>query len=148
MAIKAYTGRMNAITSTRYVSAAATGETWRDISKKVLEDLESVRTDGFRPNMGFLYLTDALAADAGSILTLFRSVTGIERWTGCAAIGVCANGIEYVGVPAISVLVGQVNEADMHAFHAPAHGIKNCTKSWNRGSTSTIPCSPWSMPIR
>ena len=115
---------MNATTSTRYVSAAATGESWRDISKKVLEDLESVKTDGFRPNIGFLYLTDSLAPDATSILTLFRSVTGIEHWTGCAAIGVCANGIEYVDVPAISVLIGQVKESDVRAFHVPAHGIK------------------------
>lgn len=111
-------------TSTRFVSAAATGETWRDIGKRILEDLEPLRTDGFRPNIGFLYMTDALAADAGSILTLFRSVTGIEHWTGCAAIGVCASGIEYVDVPAISVMIGQVPESDIKPFHAPAQAPK------------------------
>lgn len=120
----AYTGRMNAFTSTRFASAAATGETWRDISKKVLENLQSIGTQGFRPNIGFLYITDALAGDAGSILALFRSVTGIDHWTGCAAIGVCAGGVEYVDVPAISVLIGQIAENDVRAFHAPAQNIK------------------------
>lgn len=115
---------MNTITSTRYISASASGETWRDIAKKILEELEQLKTEGFRPNIGFLYITDALAADAGSILTLFRSVTGVEHWTGCAAIGVCAGGVEYVDVPAISVLIGQVGENDVRAFHAPAQNIK------------------------
>lgn len=115
---------MTTASSSRYISAAATGENWRDIGKKVLEELESRRTEGFRPNIGFLYVTDALAADAASILTLFRSITGIEHWTGCAALGVLAAGSEYVDVPAISVLVGQVEPENMRSFHAPAHGTK------------------------
>ena len=115
---------MNTATSTHYVSAAAAGENWRDISKKVLEDLESVKTEGFHPNFGFLYLTDELAADAQSILTLFRSVTGIESWTGCAALGICANGVEYVDVPAISVMIGQVPEDQIKAFYAMPSNFK------------------------
>lgn len=115
---------MNAVTSTRYISAAATGENWRDISKKVLEDLEGLKTDGFHPNIGFLYITDALAADAASILTLFRSITGVENWTGCAAIGVLGHGVEYVDVPAISVMIGQVEPDNIRSFHAPAHATK------------------------
>lgn len=106
---------MNITTSLSFASVAASGETWRDISKKVLEQLESIRTDGFKPNIGFLYITDVLAPDAASILTLFRSVTGIEHWSGCAALGVCANGAEFVDAPAISVLVGQL-PADKFKF--------------------------------
>ncbi len=115
---------MNAITSTKFVSTAAIGENWRDISKKVLEELQAVKTDGFQPNIGFLYLTDELAPDAQSILTLFRSVTGIEHWTGCAALGVCGNGVEYVDVPAISVMVGEVPQDHVRAFHAVAPNFK------------------------
>lgn len=115
---------MTAMTSSRYISAAATGETWRDISKKVLEELEALKTEGFRPNIGFLYITDALAADAPSILTLFRSITGVEIWTGCAAIGVLGHGVEYVDVPAISVLIGQVDPEHVKPFHAPANSTK------------------------
>lgn len=115
---------MSVVTSTHYVSAAATGENWRDISKKVLEQLESVRTDGFKADIGFLYITDALAQDAASILTLFKSVTGVEHWSGCAALGVCANGIEYVDVPAISVMIGQVGAQNVRSFNAHSSNLK------------------------
>lgn len=115
---------MNAATSSRFVSTIATGENWRDISKNVLEQLESVRTQGFQPNVAFLYVTESLAADASSILTLFKSVTGIEHWTGCAALGVCGSGVEYIDVPAISVLAGQVDADDVRSFHASAPNFK------------------------
>lgn len=115
---------MNITTSLSFASVAASGETWRDISKKVLEQLESIRTDGFKPNIGFLYITDVLAPDAASILTLFRSVTGIEHWSGCAALGVCANGAEYVDAPAISVLVGQLPQDKFKFFETKGQGFK------------------------
>ncbi len=116
------------MTSTHFVSAAAAGENWRDISRKVLEELQSVQTEGFKPNIGFLYFTDALAVDATSILTLFRSVTGIEHWTGCAAIGVCASGVEYVDQPSISVMIGEVPSDQVRAFHATSSGFKQLHK--------------------
>lgn len=115
---------MNITTSLSFASASASGETWRDISKKVLEQLESIKTDGFRPNIGFLYITDILAPDAASILTLFRSVTGIEHWTGCAALGVCGNGMEFVDAPAISVLVGQLPQGKFKFFQGQGTGFK------------------------
>ncbi len=116
---------MTSVTATRFVSAAATGENWRDICKKVLEQLEAVRTGGFTPNIGFLYVTDALSADLPSILTLFKSVTGIAHWTGCAALGICGNGEEFVAVPAISVMAGQVSAEDVLPFRANTAPFKN-----------------------
>ena len=115
---------MDSFTSTHFVSTAASGENWRDISKKVLEQLDAVKTDGFKPNIGFLYMTDALAGDAGSILTLFRSVTGIEHWSGCAAMGVCGGGVEYVDVPALSVLVGEVPSEQFRSFALQGNNFK------------------------
>lgn len=115
---------MKTMTSTRFISAAATGENWRDIVKNVLEQLESVRTGGFAPNIGFLYVTESLAADLSSIQTLVRSVTGIVHWSGCVAKGVCANGAEYVDKPAISLLAGAVDADDVCPFHAGPAGFK------------------------
>jgi len=119
---------METMTSTHFVSAAASGENWRDIAKKVLEQIESLRTEGFKPNIGFLYISDPLAADAGSILTLFRSVTGVQHWSGCAATGVVANGKEYINVPAISALIGQVHEDNVRAFHSPGEDFRKLRK--------------------
>ncbi len=124
---------MDPTTSTHFVSAAASGETWRDTAKKVLEQLESVKTEGFQPNIGFLYITDDLAEDAGSILTLFRSVTGIKHWSGCGAMGVCGNGVEYVDVPAISVLIGSVPKDKVRHFSTPSgdlHSLHTDLEPW------------------
>lgn len=124
---------MTLTTSTQYASAAASGENWRDISKKVLEALEEIRTDGFHPTIGYLYLTDELADDANSILTLFRSVTGVQHWTGCVATGVCGNGVEYVNVPAISVMIGAVPHDKVKHFQnsgADYKKLRNELEPW------------------
>jgi small ligand-binding sensory domain FIST len=124
---------MEYVSSSHFVSASADGGDWREISKKVLEALDAARTDGFKPNIGFLYITDSLAADASSILTLFRSVTGVEHWSGCAAMGVCGAGVEYVDVPAISVLIGEVPADRMRAFSAQGTKLKSMNQdleSW------------------
>jgi small ligand-binding sensory domain FIST len=115
---------MDPTTSTHFVSAIATGETWRDTAKNILEQLEAVKTDGFEPTIGFMYLTDALVPDAESILNLFRTVTGIQNWSGCGAVGVCGNGIEYIDVPAISVLVGHIPEDKFRAFSMTSEATK------------------------
>ena len=65
---------MPVFTSSDFASCIASGTDWRDTSKKVLEQLESVKTEGKKFNIGFLYLSDNLANDAGSILALFQSV--------------------------------------------------------------------------
>lgn len=111
---------MDPTTSTHFVSAIATGETWRDTAKKVLEQLESIRTEGFQPTIGFFYMTDALVPDAENILNLFRTVTGIKHWSGCGAAGVCGNGVEYIDVPAISVLIGQIPKDKFRHFSVVA----------------------------
>jgi len=116
---------MNTATSTSFISTAATGENWRDISKKVLEQLEALKTEGFKPNIGFIYITDALIADAGSILSLFQLVTGVSMWSGCSAMGVCSGGEEFVGVPAISAMIGSVPPDQVRSFSsAPGSNFK------------------------
>ncbi|PZQ49115.1 MAG: hypothetical protein DI551_00245 [Micavibrio aeruginosavorus] len=120
---------MSVATSTHFTCASASGENWRDICKIVLEQLESVRTDGFRPNIGFLYMTDDLAADASSILTLVRSVTGVRHWSGCAALGICGVGVEYIDKSAISIMIGQIESEDFREFHVATPRFKNLQQS-------------------
>lgn len=94
-------------TSSHFASASATGTDWRDTSKKVLEELDSIQTENSGFNLGFLYISDALTQDAGSILTLFKSVTGIENWTGCVGIGVFSSASVHIDTPAIAAMVGK-----------------------------------------
>lgn len=109
---------MTLTTSPRFASAAASGTDWRDTAKTVLEQLEKAITRQGQFTIGFLYITDLLAEDAKSILTLFRSVTGIDNWIGCTGMGVCAAGQEYIDVPAISAMIGTVDPEHMRLFPA------------------------------
>lgn len=102
--------------SSQFVSATATGTDWRDTSKKILEFLKPVAADDKEFNLGFLYLSDRLADDAGSIVNLFQSVLSIENWVGCTGVGVCANGESHIDVPAISVMIGKFDESDFCVF--------------------------------
>lgn len=102
--------------SSHFVSAAASGEDWRDASKKLLGQLESAKKDNPAFNFGFLYITDHLADDATSILNLFASVLGINDWVGTIGIGICSNGRAYVDQPAISAMLGSFDEGDFCIF--------------------------------
>ncbi len=119
---------MTLTTSTDFASVIAEGADWREVSKRALEDLQKARTEEDGMNFGFLYLTDALAEDAGSILTLFKSVTGIDHWIGCTGIGVAGCGREYVDTPAISAMIGKFDLDQVKMFHARHEGLKGLDK--------------------
>ncbi|MEQ1663491.1 MAG: FIST N-terminal domain-containing protein [Thiobacillus sp.] len=57
--------------------------------------------------LGFLYVSDAYAAEMSAILDFFQSTTGVGHWTGSVGIGVCATGTEYLETPAMAVMLGE-----------------------------------------
>lgn len=116
-------------TSDRFISAIGTGADWREAARAVLEQIESVRTedDGF--NLGFLYISDVLSAQASSILTLLRSVTKIEHWVGSAGVGVCGTGHACVDKPAISVLLGRFEPDEFKVFPASDLSLEGATEA-------------------
>lgn len=109
---------MTLVTSTKFASITATGADWRDVTRHILEKLEPLRNRPDPFNIGFLYVSDLLAADLDGILSLLRSVTGIEHWTGAVGIGVCGNAIDHIDVPAASVMVGALPEGSFQVFPA------------------------------
>ncbi len=109
---------MGLFTSHNFASASAAGTDWRDTARQVLELLGEARTEADRFNIGFLYMTDTLVQDAQSILTLFRSVTGIDHWIGAVGLGICGTGTEYVDEPAISAMIGHIPAQDFCIFPA------------------------------
>jgi len=50
--------------------------------------------------LGFLYVTDPVAGDLSSIITVLRARTGVPQWIGTVGIGVCATGHDYFDRPA------------------------------------------------
>lgn len=104
------------------------GTDWRDTARAVLEDLEKTRTDGDHFNIGFIYFTDTLADHAHSILGLFKSVTGIERWIGAVGLGVCGTGVAAVDEPSISAMIGRLPEGSFEIFPAVDFSIEPARK--------------------
>jgi len=86
---------------------------WATVAKGCLEALGDLPEGA---NLGFVYATDALADDLGSIVTFLRERSGIERWVGTVGLGVVASGIEYYDRPALSLLVTALPEDAFRAF--------------------------------
>ena len=95
-----------------FKAASAVGPEWGQTVKACLDELGPV--EGC--NIGFLYITDALAEHATSIVTLLRGVTGIRDWTGTVGIGVCANDEEIFDQPGIAVMVARLPEDSFRLF--------------------------------
>ena len=84
----------------------ATGADWRRTAAKCLEQIGS----GFG-SLGFVYATDVIADDFGSILEMLKRGTGVAHWVGTVGTGVLATGREYMDQPAMTVMVGDFDPA-------------------------------------
>lgn len=95
-------------------AAHASGENWAAVASELAELLEKEPLP--EQALAFLYVSEALAEDLGSILTFLRSRLSIEHWTGTAGIGVCGSGRAYFGVPAASVMIAPFASDTFHIF--------------------------------
>mgnify|MGYP006271186503 CR=1 FL=1 len=124
-------------TSCNFISIFAKGTDWRDISKAALEAFDSLSTDNKKFNIGFLYVSDVLSDDLNSILNLFKSVTRIQNWTGCVAVGVIANGEMCFAEPGLAVMVGSIDEDNFKIFQSQGtgeHGLDYVLSEWSSES--------------
>ncbi len=124
---------MTFITSRNFASTAATGADWREVTRKLLGALEPLRRRDEPFNLGFLYVSDHLAADTANILDLMRTVTGIEHWIGAVGIGVCSGANDYVDMPAASVLAGRFPDDSFRVFpvaDTTLSGVREALAPW------------------
>jgi small ligand-binding sensory domain FIST len=63
-------------------------------------------------NFGFLYLSDALADMAESLIARLKEATGITAWVGTVGIGIIGGATEYYDEPAMAIMLAGFNEAD------------------------------------
>lgn len=57
------------------------------------------------PTLGWLYLTDHLAARAELLLELARERWPGTAWVGAVGVGICASGVEYFDEPAVALML-------------------------------------------
>ena len=82
---------------TRFRAGHAAGADWREAVDTCLKELmRAPRRQPAKTNpLGFLYVTDVIAEQAGEILDRLRQETGVEHWigaTGMGILGASANG--------------------------------------------------------
>jgi small ligand-binding sensory domain FIST len=97
----------------RFAAASAEGEGWAAVAKSCADQLRDLPPGA---NLGFLYATDPLAADLGSILTFLRERTRIADWVGSVGLGVAGSTRDYFGAPALAVLVAALPPDSFRLF--------------------------------
>jgi small ligand-binding sensory domain FIST len=102
-------------------AAHASGTGWAEVAKACADALLPLPEGA---SLGFLYATEALANDLGSILTFLRERTRVQHWVGTVGVGVCAAGHEYFEVPAVSALVAAWPEDAFRVFGPQNDGAK------------------------
>ena len=85
--------------------------------------LEAARPLPSGANLGFVYVTDAVADDFEQVVSALRNETGVEHWVGTVGLGVCATGIEYYDQPAVCVLLGRFADDSFRVFSSLANGF-------------------------
>jgi small ligand-binding sensory domain FIST len=99
-----------------FLSAAAAGSDWREAARAVAERLQAEPAALESCTIGFLYMTDALGAEAQNILDFLREVTGIAHWVGATGIGVLGVGGAYIDAPAIAVMAAALPPESFRVF--------------------------------
>jgi small ligand-binding sensory domain FIST len=96
-----------------FLAAHAAGADWNEVAGKIILDLGPVGAD-YR--LGFLYVSDPLAADLKDISIFLRQTTGVPHWVGTVGFGVCGTGTEYFDEPAMAVMLAPIPEESFRVF--------------------------------
>jgi len=103
---------------TRFVQAHASHTDWRlalgQCWNQIHQQLETSQGADF--NLGWCYLTDYYAANAGAILEALRQKLPKVQWVGTIAVGVAAGHVEYIDEPAIVLMLGGLPHGSFKLF--------------------------------
>jgi small ligand-binding sensory domain FIST len=94
-----------------------------DADQLVCDCLARAGEQPVQGNFGFVYVTDALAADLGNILERLIAETGIEHWTGTVGVGIGATGREYYDEPALAVMLASFAEPAFRTVPMQRSGV-------------------------
>jgi small ligand-binding sensory domain FIST len=89
-----------------------------------------------RANLGFVYLTEGLAAQASTILALLKLRTGVANWVGASASAICAARTEYIDEPALAILLGRFEPGSFNVFSGTQRPPARGTRTGRAGRTA------------
>ena len=90
----------------------ARGDDWQTATLACAAQIEPPKG----ANLGFVYITDALASDLENITTVLTQETGVADWVGTIGVGICATGKEYFGERAVAAMVGCFPDGSFSIF--------------------------------
>lgn len=104
-----------------FLAGHATHHDWRMACELALAQIEGqgreiVHGDLPGQTLAWVYMTAPLAAHARPLLAHLIQRTGINDWTGCCAERVLAGSAEYVGEPAIALMLGRLPSGSFRLF--------------------------------
>lgn len=124
------------MTPFRFAHAAA--EDWAHAAKACADGLLPLPAGA---NLGFVYATDHLAEDLGSVLTYLKQKTGIANWVGSVGLGVVGGDREYFDEVALAVMAGEFPEDSFRVFPSLTHDAGEMTpddQAWLREAPATF----------
>jgi len=84
----------------------------QDLTQQVLEGL-----DGRSPDLGILFVSNAFGSEYSRLLPLLAEKIAIKHLIGCSGSGIVGGGKELESSPALSLLVANLPNAQVHTFH-------------------------------
>ena len=93
--------------NTTFRAACASGGDWESIAADCIRDLCG---EPVLANLGFLYVTDALARHLDDLLRRLQEQTGVRDWVGTVGAGICFTGREIYDEPAAAVMLATLPE--------------------------------------
>ena len=104
---------MTVVGQRTFKSCHASAPDWQSAAQTCLAELRPIPADA---NLGFIYLTDALAEDMETLLDYLRAETGIDNWIGSVGMGICGTGMEYYDRVALSIMVASFPTDSFRVF--------------------------------
>jgi len=116
--------------------AHAAGSTdWMALAESCVAELGDVRD----ATLGFVYATDAFAAEFDAIVAHLRSATGIATWVGTVGIGIVAGASEYFDVPALATMVTDLAAEKFQLLRpSSADALPTDLAAWTRKHGPTV----------
>jgi small ligand-binding sensory domain FIST len=108
-----------------FISAHASALRWQDAAGNIVARMGRLETSH---RLGFVFVTEAYAADLPDIEVFLRQTTGVPNWVGAAGMGICGHCIEYFDEPAMSVLVMPIDHDAFRLFGEVTTGVDDILK--------------------
>ena len=101
---------------TRFAVGHATHPDWRAALTLAAAQIDGSRPAPLRATLGFVYITDAYAADAEPLLAALRQRWPGVSWVGTVGVGVAASGVEYFDEPGLVVMLSELSREHFELF--------------------------------